>query len=182
MFPLGLGGSRAAVVIATKVSSHPQFRGLARANVLAAADASLARLKTDWIDLYYAHYDDPAVPVAEAAGAFAELQRAGKIRHVGLSNFTARQPSAARYLTPAGEKVLAALDAVADGRGVEPGHRGAGLAAHPPAGGGAAGQRPGPGAAAGLAGSGQPGADGGRGRQPGQRVGRLTGQPAAASK
>ena len=82
-------GNRDSVIIATKVSRHPQFRGLSRGNVLAAADASLARLRTDHIDLYYAHYDDPDVPVAEAAGAFSELQRAGKIRHVGLSNFTA---------------------------------------------------------------------------------------------
>lgn len=82
-------GNRDAIIIATKVSSHPQFRGLSAKNVLRAADASLARLQTDHIDLYYAHYDDPAVPIAEAAGAFHELQQAGKIRHVGLSNYTA---------------------------------------------------------------------------------------------
>jgi aryl-alcohol dehydrogenase-like predicted oxidoreductase len=82
-------GNRDSVVIATKVDRHPEFRGLARANVLAAADASLARLRTDYIDLYYVHYDDPDVPVAEAAGVFSELQKAGKIRHVGLSNYTA---------------------------------------------------------------------------------------------
>jgi aryl-alcohol dehydrogenase-like predicted oxidoreductase len=81
-------GNRDSVVIATKVDRHPQFRGLARANVLAAADASLARLRTDYIDLYYVHYDDPDVPVAEAAGVFSELQKAGKIRYVGLSNYT----------------------------------------------------------------------------------------------
>ena len=57
--------------------------------MLAAADVSLSRLQTDYIDLYYAHYDDPDVPIAEAAGVFSELQKAGKIRHVGLSNFTA---------------------------------------------------------------------------------------------
>lgn len=82
-------GNRDSVVIATKVSRHPRFRGLRRANVLAAADASLSRLQTDYIDLYYVHYDDPDVPVAEAAGVFSELRKAGKIRHVGLSNFTA---------------------------------------------------------------------------------------------
>jgi aryl-alcohol dehydrogenase-like predicted oxidoreductase len=82
-------GNRDSVIIATKVSRHPKFRGLSRGNVLAAADASLARLRTDYIDLYYAHYDDPDVPVAEAAGVFSELQRAGKIRYVGLSNHTA---------------------------------------------------------------------------------------------
>src|SRR5579863_8431434 len=82
-------GNRDSVIIATKVSRHPKFRGLSRGNVLAAADASLSRLRTDYIDLYYVHYDDPDVPVAEAAGVFSELQRAGKIRHVGLSNYTA---------------------------------------------------------------------------------------------
>jgi aryl-alcohol dehydrogenase-like predicted oxidoreductase len=82
-------GSRDSVIIATKVFSHPRFRGLSPKNVLAAADASLARLQTDRIDLYFAHRDDPDVPVAEAAGAFHELQLAGKIRYVGLSNFTA---------------------------------------------------------------------------------------------
>jgi aryl-alcohol dehydrogenase-like predicted oxidoreductase len=82
-------GNRDSVSIATKVFSHPQFRGLSPKNVLAAADASLARLRTDRIDLYYAHRDDPDVPVAEAAGAFHELQVAGKIRYVGLSNYTA---------------------------------------------------------------------------------------------
>jgi aryl-alcohol dehydrogenase-like predicted oxidoreductase len=82
-------GNRDSVIIATKVFSHPQFRGLSPKNVIAAAEASLARLQTDRIDLYYAHRDDPDVPVAEAAGAFHELQVAGKIRYVGLSNYTA---------------------------------------------------------------------------------------------
>lgn len=86
---LAARGNRDSVVIATKVSRHPQFRGMGRANVLAAADASLSRLRTDHIDLYYVHYDDPDVPLAEAAGVLSELQQAGKIRHVGLSNFTA---------------------------------------------------------------------------------------------
>ena len=69
--------NRESVVIATKVSRHPQFRGMARANVLAAADASLSRLQTDYIDLYYVHYDDPDVPIAEAAGV---MQRAAEGR------------------------------------------------------------------------------------------------------
>ena len=86
---LAARGNRDSVVVATKVSRHPQFRGLSRGNVLAAADASLARLRSGYIDLYYVHYDDPDVPVAEAVGVFGELQKAGKIRHVGLSNFTA---------------------------------------------------------------------------------------------
>jgi aryl-alcohol dehydrogenase-like predicted oxidoreductase len=82
-------GNRDSVIIATKVSRHPQFRGLSAKNVAAGADESLRRLRTDYIDLYYAHYDDPDVPVAEAAGCFRDLQVSGKIRHVGLSNYTA---------------------------------------------------------------------------------------------
>ena len=81
--------NRDSVIIATKVSRHPQFRGLAPGNIAAAADASLSRLRTDYIDLYYVHYDEPDVPVVEAAAAFHLLQEAGKIRHVGLSNITA---------------------------------------------------------------------------------------------
>ena len=82
--------NRDSVVIATKVGRKPRARGLARSNVLAAADASLSRLQTDYIDLYYVHGDDnPDVPLTEAVGVFHELQQAGKIRHVGLSNFTA---------------------------------------------------------------------------------------------
>jgi aryl-alcohol dehydrogenase-like predicted oxidoreductase len=81
-------GNRDQVVIATKVSQHPQFQGLSRSNVLAAADASLKRLGTDYIDLYYVHHDKDTAPVAETAGAFSELQKAGKIRHVGISNIT----------------------------------------------------------------------------------------------
>jgi aryl-alcohol dehydrogenase-like predicted oxidoreductase len=82
-------GNRDSVVIATKVSRHPKFRGLSAKNVAAGADASLQRLATDHIDLYYVHYDDPDVPAEEAAGAFRALQVAGKIRQVGLSNYTA---------------------------------------------------------------------------------------------
>jgi aryl-alcohol dehydrogenase-like predicted oxidoreductase len=92
-------GNRDSVIIATKVSRHPRFRGLSRSNVLAAADASLSRLQTDRIDLYYVHYDDPDVPVSEAAGVFSELQKAGKIRYVGLSNVTA--PRIREWLTVA---------------------------------------------------------------------------------
>jgi aryl-alcohol dehydrogenase-like predicted oxidoreductase len=81
-------GNRDDMVIATKVSRHPQFRGLAPATIKAGCDASLARLRTGHIDLYYAHYDDAATPVEESVAAFAELQQAGKVRHVGLSNYT----------------------------------------------------------------------------------------------
>ncbi len=81
-------GHRDQVILATKVSQHPQFRGLKAANVAAAADASLQRLGTDHIDLYYAHYDDASTPLEETVAAFGELQRAGKVRYVGVSNYT----------------------------------------------------------------------------------------------
>ena len=82
-------GNRDQVLIATKVSRHPKFPGLGAANVAAACEASLERLGTDRIDLYFAHHDDPATPLEETVAAFGELQRAGKIRHVGVSNYTA---------------------------------------------------------------------------------------------
>ena len=79
-------GNRSSIVMATKVAGHPEFKGLAPDNIARAADASLRRLGTDFIDLYYAHHDDPAVPVPEIATAFDALVRAGKVRHVAISN------------------------------------------------------------------------------------------------
>ncbi|MDR0284496.1 MAG: aldo/keto reductase [Propionibacteriaceae bacterium] len=183
---------RDQVLIATKVSTHPQYKGLSPANINRAVDASLARLGTDHIDLYYAHYDDPSVPLAETLGALSALVDAGKVRYLGVSNYTAaridewfaataadnlhravalqpqynlverdfeanglrdaaeryglgvltyyslasgfltgkyrpgrevggdRAERAATYLTPQGERVLAALDEVAGAHGVEP--------------------------------------------------------------
>lgn len=77
------------MVVATKVAQHPLFPGLAPDNVTRAANASLSRLRTDHIDLYYAHQEDPKTPVEESVAAFAALQKDGKVRHVGLSNFSA---------------------------------------------------------------------------------------------
>ncbi|GGJ43114.1 NADP-dependent aryl-alcohol dehydrogenase [Streptomyces brasiliensis] len=84
-------GNRSDVVIATKVSQHPDFPGLSAANIKAAADASLRRLGTDYIDLYYPHFDKPEVPVEEIIGALDELVRAGKVRHIAASNITAER-------------------------------------------------------------------------------------------
>jgi aryl-alcohol dehydrogenase-like predicted oxidoreductase len=81
-------GNRDRVVIGTKVGQHPEFPGLSAANVAAAADASLKRLGTDYIDLYWAHFDDPDVSLQETAEAFDALVRAGKVRAVGVSNYT----------------------------------------------------------------------------------------------
>ena len=84
-------GNRGSVVLGSKVSQHPDFRGLGGANVLAAADASLARLNTDYIDLYYAHFDDAATPLEETASAFNDLVVAGKVRNIAVSNYTAER-------------------------------------------------------------------------------------------
>lgn len=84
-------GNRADVVIATKVSQHPEFKGLSAANIKAAADASLRRLDTDYIDLYYSHFDQPDVPVEEIIGALDELVKAGKVRHIAASNISAER-------------------------------------------------------------------------------------------
>ncbi|MER6384146.1 aldo/keto reductase [Streptomyces sp. NPDC001250] len=81
-------GNRDRVVIATKVSQHPEYQGLSAANIKAAADASLRRLDTDYIDLYYTHFDQPEVPVEEIIGALDELVKAGKVRHIAASNIS----------------------------------------------------------------------------------------------
>ncbi|MFV0432408.1 MAG: aldo/keto reductase [Leucobacter sp.] len=84
-------GNRDDVVIATKVSTHPEFSGLAAANVRDAAEASLRRLQTDRIDLYYAHFDDPETPLEETVEAFSRLVDEGKVRTIGVSNYTAER-------------------------------------------------------------------------------------------
>ncbi|MFJ8509881.1 aldo/keto reductase [Streptomyces avermitilis] len=81
-------GNRSEVVLATKVGAHPQFKGLAPANIKAAAEASLRRLGTDYIDLYYTHYDDPSVPVEEIITTLDGLVREGKVRAIAASNIS----------------------------------------------------------------------------------------------
>ena len=80
-------GNRDQLIIATKVAKLASRPGLSAANIAAAAEDSLARLGTDRIDLYYAHQDDPDVPLEESLGAFDALVRDGKVRHVAASNF-----------------------------------------------------------------------------------------------
>jgi aryl-alcohol dehydrogenase-like predicted oxidoreductase len=82
-------GARERVVLATKVGKHPQLKGLSPESIRAAADASLARLATDRIDLYYAHSDDPDTPIEDSLAAFAALIEQGKVRHVAASNYSA---------------------------------------------------------------------------------------------
>ncbi|WP_188056079.1 aldo/keto reductase [Sphingosinithalassobacter sp. CS137] len=84
-------GKRDRVLIATKVGmlDGEGGHGLAPARIAAACEASLRRLGTDRIDLYFAHRDDPDVPQEDALGAFGKLIEAGKVRAIGASNFTA---------------------------------------------------------------------------------------------
>ncbi|MCI1664596.1 aldo/keto reductase [Bifidobacterium crudilactis] len=77
------------VLIATKVSQHPQYQGLSADNVEAAANESLLRLGTDYIDLYYAHFDDEKTPLEETVAAFDKLVKEGKVRAIGISNYSA---------------------------------------------------------------------------------------------
>jgi aryl-alcohol dehydrogenase-like predicted oxidoreductase len=86
---LAARGTRDDVVIATKVGSLPTRPGLSAANVAAACADSLRRLGTDRIDLYWAHKDDPDAPQEETREAFDALRRAGSVREVGASNFSA---------------------------------------------------------------------------------------------
>ncbi|WAL96395.1 aldo/keto reductase [Streptomyces sp. Je 1-369] len=81
-------GNRSDVVVATKVGSHPDYKGLSAATIKGGADASLRRLGTDYIDLYYTHFDDTSVPVEEIIGALDELVRAGKVRAIAASNIS----------------------------------------------------------------------------------------------
>ncbi|WP_158862027.1 aldo/keto reductase [Leifsonia sp. AG29] len=81
-------GNRDEVVLATKVSQHPDFKGLAADNIRRAADASLERLRSDYIDLYYAHFDDETVPLEETVAALSGLVDAGKVRYIGISNYS----------------------------------------------------------------------------------------------
>ena len=81
-------GNRQKMIIATKVSKLDTRPGLKAANIKAACDDSLKRLKSDYIDLYYAHQDDLDTPIEESLGAFDELIKAGKVRYIAASNFT----------------------------------------------------------------------------------------------
>jgi aryl-alcohol dehydrogenase-like predicted oxidoreductase len=86
---------RDQVVIATKVAKWSRRKGLSAANIAAAADDSLARLGIDCIDVYFAHEDDPSVPLEETLGAFARLIEAGKVRTIGASNYGGARLAAA---------------------------------------------------------------------------------------
>jgi aryl-alcohol dehydrogenase-like predicted oxidoreductase len=91
------GGNRKKVLVATKVGKEmgPGRMGLSRPYILRAAEDSLRRLQTDYIDLYQAHADDPQTPLEETLEAFAQLTREGKVRAIGASNYNADRLSKA---------------------------------------------------------------------------------------
>jgi aryl-alcohol dehydrogenase-like predicted oxidoreductase len=82
-------GNRKEMVIATKVAKLDTRPGLNNANIIAACDDSLRRLKTDYIDIYYAHQDDLDTPLEETLSTFDSLIKSGKVRYIAASNFTA---------------------------------------------------------------------------------------------
>jgi len=86
---LATRGKREEMIIATKVGMHPKLKGLSAKTIAAAAENSLKRLGTDYIDLYYAHADDEKTPLEETLGAFDALVREGKVRYIAASNYTA---------------------------------------------------------------------------------------------
>jgi aryl-alcohol dehydrogenase-like predicted oxidoreductase len=101
---LAENGRRKNAVIATKVGldwkdARP-FRNASKARIMKEADDSLRRLQTDVIDLYQVHWPDPLTPIEETAEAMAVLLKAGKIRAVGVSNFTPAQMDAFRTVAP----------------------------------------------------------------------------------
>jgi aryl-alcohol dehydrogenase-like predicted oxidoreductase len=101
---LSEGGRRAKVTIATKVAldwkDGKPFRNASRARIMKEIDDSLRRLRTDVIDLYQVHWPDPNVPVEETAGAMHDLLKAGKIRAIGVSNFSPAQMDKFRAVAP----------------------------------------------------------------------------------
>jgi aryl-alcohol dehydrogenase-like predicted oxidoreductase len=91
----GLAGRRDRFVIATKCGMRtghgPNDEGLSRKNIMRSIEGSLRRLRTDYVDLYQAHFPDPQTPLEESVRAFDDLIRQGKARYVGCSNFSAWQ-------------------------------------------------------------------------------------------
>jgi aryl-alcohol dehydrogenase-like predicted oxidoreductase len=104
-----LGARRKDIVLATKFGLPMPSAGAGGASqkyIARAVEASLKRLKTDWIDLYQVHFPDPNTPIEETLGALDQLVKQGKVRAIGCSNFSAQQlneaqdTAARRKLTP----------------------------------------------------------------------------------
>jgi aryl-alcohol dehydrogenase-like predicted oxidoreductase len=101
---LASGGRRARTLIATKAGLDWQggrpFRNARKTRIVAEVENSLRRLQTDAIDLYQVHWPDPNTPIAEIAEAMGALYRAGKIRAIGVSNFSTAQMDEFRKVAP----------------------------------------------------------------------------------
>lgn len=95
-------GNRSKLVIATKVAKLPTKPGLSPANISSAVKDSLRRLRTDYIDLYYAHEDDEKVSQEEYLTTFDQLVREGKVRYLGASNFSAERLKSATQISSDG--------------------------------------------------------------------------------
>jgi aryl-alcohol dehydrogenase-like predicted oxidoreductase len=97
-------GKRDQIVIATKVGLNQEgegvFRDSRRKSILKDLDDSLRRLAVDYIDLYQIHWPDPQTPLSETAETLGELLKSGKIRAIGVSNFSVEQMDIFRKITP----------------------------------------------------------------------------------
>ncbi|MEC1615024.1 aldo/keto reductase [Bacillus mojavensis] len=97
-------GARDQVVLATKTAldwkNNQLFRNANRARIIQEVEDSLQRLQTDYIDLYQVHWPDPLVPIEETAEVMKELYDAGKIRAIGVSNFSVEQMDTFRAVAP----------------------------------------------------------------------------------
>jgi aryl-alcohol dehydrogenase-like predicted oxidoreductase len=98
-----LGARRNDIVLATKfgmpMNEAQTLQGASRRYIMRAVEASLARLKTDWIDLYQLHRPDPLTPMEETLRALDDLVRQGKVRYIGCSNVDAWQVADAAWLS-----------------------------------------------------------------------------------
>jgi len=97
-------GKREKVIIATKVGLEWKdgkvFRNSSKERILAEIEDSLRRLKTDYIDIYQIHWPDPVVPIEETADAMRQLYEKGKIKAIGVSNYSVEQMEIFRKVTP----------------------------------------------------------------------------------
>ena len=97
-------GKREEVIIATKVGlewrGDQVFRNSTRARIMKEIDDSLRRLQTDYIDIYQVHWPDPLVPIDQPAEAMYQLYKQGKIRAIGVSNYSLEQVNVFRHMAP----------------------------------------------------------------------------------
>jgi aryl-alcohol dehydrogenase-like predicted oxidoreductase len=126
-----LGEERKAIVLASKfglpMDDAGELKGASRRYIMRAAEASLKRLRTDWIDLYQLHRPDPQTPIEETLRALDDLVQQGKVRFLGCSNLsahqvveaqaTARQHALAAFVSCQNEYSLLAR-AHSDGQGI----------------------------------------------------------------